>query len=33
MKRQPLRLLLRWVSISASLSGLLFLAAGTSHIA
>jgi len=33
MKRQLLRLLLRWGLISASLSVLLFLAAGTSHIA
>ena len=33
MKRQPFRLLLRWALISASLSGLLFLAVGTSHIA
>jgi protein-S-isoprenylcysteine O-methyltransferase Ste14 len=33
MKQQPLRLLLRWALITASLSGLLFLAAGTSHIA
>jgi len=33
MKRQPFRLLLRWGSITTSLSGLLFLAAGTSHIA
>ena len=33
MKRQPLRLLPRWALITASLSGLLFLAAGTSHIA
>jgi protein-S-isoprenylcysteine O-methyltransferase Ste14 len=33
MKRQPFRLLLRWGLITASLSGLLFLAAGTSHIA
>src|SRR5438876_4170628 len=33
MKRQPFRLLLRWGLITVSLSGLLFLAAGTSHIA
>jgi protein-S-isoprenylcysteine O-methyltransferase Ste14 len=33
MKRQPFRLLLRWGLITASLSGLLFVAAGTSHIA
>jgi protein-S-isoprenylcysteine O-methyltransferase Ste14 len=33
MKRQPFRLLLRWGLITASLSGLLFLAAGTSHTA
>ena len=33
MKRQPFRLLLRWALITACLSGLLFLAAGTSHIA
>ena len=33
MKRQPFRLLLRWGLITTSLSGLLFLAAGTSHIA
>ena len=31
MKRQPFRLLLRWGLITTSLSGLLFLAAGTSH--
>jgi protein-S-isoprenylcysteine O-methyltransferase Ste14 len=33
MKRQPFRLLLRWGLITTSLSGLLFLAAGTSHVA
>jgi hypothetical protein len=33
MKRQPFRLLLRWGLITTSLSGLLFVAAGTSHIA
>ena len=33
MKRQPFRLLLRWGLITVSLSGLLFVAAGTSHIA
>ena len=33
MKRQPFRLLLRWGLITTSLSGLLFLAAGTSQIA
>jgi protein-S-isoprenylcysteine O-methyltransferase Ste14 len=33
MKRQPFRLLLRWGLITASLSSLLFLAAGTSRIA
>ena len=32
MKRQPFRLLLRWGLITTSLSGLLFLAAGTSHV-
>jgi protein-S-isoprenylcysteine O-methyltransferase Ste14 len=32
MKRQPLRLLLRWGLITASLSALLFLVAGTSRI-
>lgn len=32
MKRKPYRLLLRWGLITASLSGLLFLSAGTSHI-
>lgn len=31
MKRQPFRLLLRWGLITTSLSGLLFLAAGSSH--
>src|SRR5258708_20900151 len=33
MNRQPFRLLLRWSLITASLSALLFLAAGTSHVA
>ena len=33
MKRQPVRLLIRWAAITASLSALLFLAAGTTHIA
>ena len=33
MKRQPFRLLIRWGLITTSLSALLFLAAGTSHIA
>jgi protein-S-isoprenylcysteine O-methyltransferase Ste14 len=33
MKRQPFRLLLRWGLITTSLSGLLFVAAGTSHVA
>lgn len=32
MKRQPFRLLIRWGLITTSLSGLLFLAAGTSQI-
>jgi protein-S-isoprenylcysteine O-methyltransferase Ste14 len=33
MKREPLRLLARWALTTTSLSALLFLAAGTSHIA
>ena len=33
MKRQPFRLLIRWGLITTSLSALLFLAAGTSHVA
>jgi protein-S-isoprenylcysteine O-methyltransferase Ste14 len=32
MKRQPLRLLLRWGLITTSLAALLFLAAGTTHL-
>jgi len=33
MKRQPVRLLIRWAAITTSLSALLFLAAGSTHIA
>jgi len=32
MTRQPVRLLMRWAAITTSLSALLFLAAGTTHI-
>jgi protein-S-isoprenylcysteine O-methyltransferase Ste14 len=32
VKRQPLRLLTRWAPITASLTALLFLAAGTTHV-
>ena len=32
MKRQPVRLLIRWTAITASLSVLLFLAAGSTHV-